>query len=187
MFDQLPRDKRNTAGRVDLFAFDDLHRFHRVPLVQEYHLVAAMNRWHHGCGTGGAMEHGYDCQANPDGRLGQFISPTQGSNCRGIAGGNRVGCQVAMATERALGLSGRATGIENRRRVIRCNIDRGQVLIRKSAIIIGSSDNRFQRPGRRGQFAWATGHYDMFEVGQVRQMRRNPVPAFGVAEQDAGL
>ena len=73
-----------------------------------------------------------------------------------------------MRAERALGLSGRAAGIENRRRVIRCYVHGGQVLIRQIGIIIGPTDNIFQRAGWSNQCALAARHDDMFQIWQIR-------------------
>ena len=187
MFDQLPRDKRHAAGRIDLLPFDNFHRPDRVPFVQEDHLVARVDGRHHGRGTGCAVEHWHDRQPDPDRRFGKSVPPPQCLSGCGIADCNCIGCQIAMRTERTLGLPGRAAGIENGRWIIRRNACGREILVRQIGIIVGTANNIFKGTGRRCQLALAACHDDMFQICQIGKMRRNPVPSFGIAEQHAGL
>ena len=185
MLEDLPGHRRHPARPGDPLPLDQRHRLQRIPFAHEDQSVAGDQRAHQHRAQSGRVEQRNHQQRRP--RLGRLWSLAAPQRCPrvAVAGGEDVGHQIAVASERALGLPRRAAGIEDGGVVVRLHRRLRQVRVGQRRPGFRRPDQVLEpnRPVRR-RLGPADDH--MPDLRSLRQMRRDPLVPRSVADQQLG-
>ena len=190
MLDDLPCDRGHAAGSRDALALDQLKRLVCIPFALHDDLRARHDGRHHDRKAARRMEQRHRDQRRLLHRRvgrGRHLAPAQERAGLSAHRVEEIRDDIAVRDDRALGLSGRARGVEDRGIVLRVERHRRQRTLGKRGPALGATDHIFKPTHARiGDLLARSRDVDALQIRTVVDVLAQPLPAFGIRNGDLG-